>query len=201
MPRPLRIIQQEVTYHCYSRCQGLNMFLLEETAKKCFLEAIKMCQDKYRFELNAVETVGDHFHLIIRTLKDEETIDRIMQYIKARTAEKYNKITKRKGPFWNERYKCRIVEHSKNPVPYYRHLLLYIKWNIVKKGLSLDPRDNYIGFMDCYLSEDYEVPIIKITRNPLFYKLGNTFEECAEQLRLYEKYYVERLLSFSCFSC
>ena len=185
MPKPPRPILQEVTYHCYSRCQGLNKLLLDENAKTSFLEAIRMCQNKYKFELIAAEIVDNHFHLVIRTLKNEETIARIMQYIKARTAEIYNRATERKGPFWNERYGCKIIEHSTNPQQYLSQLLWYIAYNPVKKGLSHNPRNNYIGFIRCYLIRNCKISI-QITLHHFFYKLGNTFAECVKKFLSYE---------------
>ena len=187
MFRKLRIIKPNVTYHCYSRCQGLNYLLLDKLAKQCFIEAIRMCQTKYAFELVAVEIVDNHFHLVIRTLLNETAISYIMQYIKARTAEKYNRATGRKGPFWNERYGCSIIEESDNPEAYLLWLLWYVAFNPVRAGLSHDPRDNYIGFINCYLKKDYELSVpIKITLHPYFYKLGDNFSECAEKFLLFE---------------
>ena len=98
------------------------VLLLKKHAKDSFLEAIKMCQNYYKFKLIAAEVRDNHFHLLIRTLKDEGTVDRIMQYIKARTAEKYNKAAKRKGPFWNERYKSAIIDESVKPRRYISQL-------------------------------------------------------------------------------
>ena len=192
MSKPLRKILPEVTYHCFSRCQGLNELLFDNFAKTCFIDAIKMCQLKYKFELNAAEIVGNHFHLVIRTLKDEETISRIMQYIKARTAEKYNRATGRVGPFWNERFGSTIIEESANPEEYQYWLFWYIGYNPVKKGESRDPRENYIGFINCYLKEGFELPI-KITIHHYFYRLGNNFSECARRFLLYEDAYRKRI--------
>jgi len=192
MSKPLRSILQEVTYHCFSRCQGLNKLLFDNFAKICFIEAIQMCQSKYKFELNAAEIVGNHFHLVIRTLKDEDTISRIMQFIKARTAEKYNKSTGRSGPFWNERFGSTIVEESDNPEQYAFTLLWYIAFNPVRKGESRDPRENYIGFINSYLKEGFELPI-KITVHHYFYRLGTNFSECAKRFLLYEDAYRKRI--------
>lgn len=197
MPKPLRKIVQGATYHCFSRCQGLNKLLLNKYAKTAFIEAVKMCQDYYEFELSAAEMVDNHTHLAIKTLENGGTIDRIMQYIKARTAEKFNRATGRKGPFWNERYKCTIIEESEYPQEYLYKLLWYVGYNPVKKGLSRDPRENYIGFINCYLIENYEVSSIKITLHHFFYRLGNTFSECVKKFLLYEDAYLKGLsLSF-----
>jgi REP element-mobilizing transposase RayT len=151
-----------------------------------------MCQEKYNFELNAVEIVENHVHLVISTLEDGETISRIMQYIKARTAEKYNKRMNRSGAFWVGRFGCKIVEEAKDPVEYLNGLLWYVGYNPVRKNMSIDPRENYIGFINCYLIENYQLPI-KITLHPYYLKLGNTFDERVRKFLLYEKAYLERL--------
>jgi len=190
----VRTILQGVTYHCYTRCHGLKNMLQGKYGKQYFIEAVKMCQEIYKFDLIAAEIVGNHAHLVIRTLQDEENIARIMQYIKARTAEKYNKATGRTGAFWNERYGCKIIEHADNPENYLFRVLWYIGYNPVMKQLSSNPRKNYIGFINCYLIEGYELPIpIKITVHPWFYKLGNTFDECVEKFLKYEDDYLRRM--------
>jgi REP element-mobilizing transposase RayT len=153
-----------------------------------------MSQEKYVYKLTAVEIVGNHFHLGIIPLQDEAPVSLIMQYIKARTAEKFNRATGRKGPFWNERYGCSIVDESDNPETYTPWLTWYIAYNPVRAGLSHDPRDNYIGFINCYLKEDYELPVpIKITLHPYFMSLGDTFSERMEKFLLYEEAYRKRL--------
>ena len=69
-----------------------------------------------------------------------------------------------------------------------------IGYNPVMKLLSPNPRKNYIGFINCYLIEGYELPVpIKITIHPWFYKLGNTFEECVKKFLKYEDDYLRRL--------
>ena len=197
MPRPLRTILPEKTYHTYSQCQGLNKLFLEKIAKECFIKAIQMCQLKYVFELNGVEVVNNHFHLIIRTLLGEASVNLIMQYIKARTAEMYNRETGRVGPFWNGRYGCKIIEESDNPEEYLFNLEWYVAHNPVKHRESRDPRENYIGFINCYLTEGYELPI-KITLHPYFFKLGENFSECAKKFLLYEDAYRKRIGLYFC---
>ena len=188
MPRKLRTIKQGVTYHCYSKCHDNQNLFLHAIAKHFFIEAIQMCQEKYNFELNAAEMVANHVHFTITTLQDGETISGIMQYIKARTAEKYNRATGRKGAFWIGRFGCKIIEESDDEVEYARSLIWYIAFNLVRKKLSTDPRNNDIGFINCYLIENYELPI-KITPHKHFYSLGDNFNECAKKFLLYEEAY------------
>ena len=192
MARQLRTILQEVTYHCYSKCHDNQDFLLTSLGQHCFIEAVKMCQEKYNFELNGTELAANHMHLVIRTLENEETISRIMQYIKARIAEKYNKVINRRGAFWIGRFGSQIVEMSNNPVLYLLWLLWYVAYNPVRKKLCSDPRESDIRFINCYLKEDYQAPI-KITLHAFFYTLGNTFDECVKKFLQYEELYLKRL--------
>ncbi len=192
MPRKLRNTAQGATHHCFTRCHGKKNKLMGKYGKKYFVESVKMCQEKYDFELVAAEIVANHMHLLIRTIQGKETISTIMQYIKARIAEKYNFDMNETGAFWNERFGSTIVEEAENPEEYFNWLLWYISFNPVRKGLSKDPRNNQIGFINQYLKRDAVLPI-KITIHEYFWKLGNNFEECVEKFLYYEEAYRKRL--------
>jgi len=195
MPRELRKTGQGLTHHCFTRCHGKKNLLQGKYGRKYFIEAVLMCQEKYNFELIAAEVVSNHIHLVIKTLDDNETISLIMQFIKARIAEKYNRAMATTGPFWNERFESKIIEESDNPEQYLLWLLWYIGFNPVRKGLSRDPRNNDIGFINCYLSENFEAPV-KITLHPYFYKLGTNFIECVKKFIIYEDAYRKRISLF-----
>lgn len=195
MARPPRIILQGVTYHCFTRCHSKRHYFNKNYVKEYMVEAINLCHEKYDFDMIAAEPVGNHIHLIICTKEGKETISLIMQYIKARIAEKYNRSTGESGAFWNERYSCTIVEHSDNPRNYLLNLLWYVGYNPVRKKLSADPRDNYIGFINCYLDANFKCRI-KITHHKYFTDLGNTFEERVQKFLYYEEAYRKRLAFF-----
>ncbi len=195
MPRPLRKIIQGVTYHCYTRCHGKRDLLKSGYARRFFIEAVTMCQEKYNFDLVAAEIVSNHIHLVIKTAEDEETISRIMQYIKARIGEKYNRSRGESGPFWNERFGSTIIEESDDPEQYLLWLLWYIGYNPVRKGQSLDPRKNDIGFINCYLENGYKPPV-EIRLHEYFHRLGNTFDECVSRFLEYEEFYLKRIALF-----
>jgi len=192
MPRNARNIAQGKTHHCFSRCLRMMNLMRSSHVRRYFIEAIQMAQKKYEFELIAAEPVGNHIHLIICTLENEETISRIMQYIKSRIAEKYNRATENIGPFWNERFGSTVIEEAENPEQYLLWLLWYIGYNPVRKGLSRDPRQNDVGFINVYLDEKYEAPV-KITRHIFFSRLGDTFDQCMKNFLKYEEAYRKRL--------
>src|SRR5208337_143083 len=159
MPRPLRDVAQGLTHHTCSRCHGKRNLLLGKYGKKYFIESIRECQERYDFELIAAEIVANHIHLIIKTNMDKQTISRIMQYIKARIAEKYNRAMGETDAFWNERFGSTVIEEAEHPQQYLLWLLWYIGYNPVRKGLSRNPRTNDIGFINCYLDRNYVAPI------------------------------------------
>ena len=173
-------------------CHGRRNLLQGKYGKLYFIEAITMCQEKYEFELIAAEIVANHIHLLIKTCEGEETISRIMQYIKARIAEKYNKAMGKSGAFWNGRFGSTIIEEADNPEQYLLWLLWYIGYNPVRKKLSRDPRKNDIGFINCYLDKDFIAPF-KITLHYYFLGLGDTFEERVKKFLFYEEAYRKRL--------
>lgn len=192
MPRPLRTIAHGVTYHCYTRCRGKRELLKGKYGKKYFIESIQMSQERYDFKLIAAEIVANHIHLIIQTVENKETISLIMQFIKARIAEKYNRAKGETGPFWNERFGSTIIEESDNPEQYLLWLLWYIGYNPVRKGLSRDPRKNEIGFINCYLDENFVLPLL-FTIHEYFYRLGRSFRERVDKFLVYEDAYRKRL--------
>ncbi len=195
MPRPLRNIAQGMTHHIFSRCHGKRNLLQGRYGRQFFIEAIRECQQKYIFDLIAAEIVANHIHLIIKTNLDKQTISRIVQYIKARIAEKYNRAMNTTGAFWNERFGSTVIEESDNPAEYLLWLLWYIGYNPVRKGLSRNPRKNDIGFINCYLDRNYIAPF-KITLHFFFLMLGKTFEECVKRFLFYEDAYLKRIAMY-----
>lgn len=196
MPRKLRNIAQGKTHHCFTRCHAKKDLLKSSFCRRYFIEAIKKCQEKYEFDLIAAEPVGNHIHLVIQTFDDHENISRIMQYIKARIAEMYNRSTGSSGSFWNERFGSTVIEESENPEQYLLWLLWYIGYNPVRKGLSSDPRKNYIGFINVYLQEDIELEI-KVKRHKYFLQLGDDFRSCVKNFLKYEDAYLKRIAVYA----
>ena len=154
MPRPLRNIAQGLTHHACSRCHGKRNLLLGKYGRKYFIESIRECQERYDFELIAAEIVANHIHLIIKTNMDKQTISLIMQYIKARIAEKYNRAMGETGAFWNERFGSTVIEEAENPQEYLLWLLWYIGYNATFSPLFSIQRK-------CSKNQDLHLPLFK----------------------------------------
>lgn len=195
MPRPPREIIQGVTYHCFTRCHNRKSLFHSSHVRRYLVESIVKCQEKYNFELIAAEPVDNHIHLVIRTTESGETISLVMQYIKARIAEMYNRSTGSTGTFWNERFGSTIIERADNPEQYLLWLLWYIGYNPVRRGISNDPRNNYIGFINFYLNENYSAHV-RITLHKYFINLGSDFVERVQKFLWYEEAYLKRLACY-----
>jgi len=192
MPRKERECLPDRTYHVFSRCIEKRDLMRDDFMRDLMEQVLAMTKNKYKFKLNHWSILPDHFHFLIQTVKNGATISRIMQYIKARYAEKYNKLMGRTGPFWNERFGDRIVEHAKNPALYLLTLLIYLAYNAVRKKLVSNPRKYKYCSINAYLDRNYKSKV-KITLHPYFLRLGNTFEECVKRLLEFEEGYRKRL--------
>ena len=175
MAYPIRNLEPNITHHIFSRCVETKMYLKKGKMKKMFCNIIKKAQKKYKFDLNGFMIMHNHFHFIITTVTDGATIDRIMQYIKSKFAKLYNKIHKRVGAFWSERYKNQILEYSKKTENYFNILITYLGYNPVKAGITKKPLlFKYSSFKN-YLGLDNDLGIeIKIHphfKNELFREL------------------------------
>src|SRR6056297_3759588 len=192
MPRPLRVILPDMTYHVCSRCRNKEPLLKDSLSQESFEYAICRAQDKYIFKLIAYQFMDNHFHLVIKTVEGEASISRIVQYIKARFAERYNKLHNRTGPFWNERFRDQVLEFSNNPLLYLIWLICYLAYNPVLKGFVTNPRDWLRGSFKSYTDPNYRSRV-KITTHELLYMLGDTFEERRDVLLYYEELYRRRI--------
>jgi putative transposase len=167
MARKPRICAPGLTYHAMSRCIENTDKMKSTIVKDMVEDVINTALEKYSFEFISYSVLDNHFHFTIRTLKDGGTISRIMQYIKSRIAMRYNKMMNRIGPFWNERFKDKIIEFADKPEAYLFFLIWYQAFNAVRKGYVFDPRKYRYSSINAYLDENYESPV-KITLHPYF---------------------------------
>lgn len=188
MPRPIRIQRENTTYHIWSRCIEWRSLLKTDTFKEMIKETLQKTQEFYSFELVAYQIMDSHIHLIIRTMPNQAPISTIIQYLKARVAERYNKRVGRIGPFWNERYRDSIIEDSERPDIYLIWLLWYLAFNPVRKGYVSDPRQYNYGSIRAYLEEDYQ-DIVEITRHTYFIQMGKSFQERLRKFQYFEEAY------------
>jgi putative transposase len=199
MSRKQRICLPDSTYHAISRCIEKRHLLRPDVMKELMHQVLNKALEKYNFELISYSLMDNHFHFLIKTVKNGETISRIMQFIKSQFARRYNRIMDRTGPFWNERFKDTIIERTTNPVLTFWYLFMHIGYNPVRSKYVNDPRKyHYCGFR-AYLDRDY-VPPVPITYHEYFLQLGNTYEERIKKLLEFEEMYRRRIFPKGLFS-
>ncbi len=169
------------TYHTMSRLIELRNLMRDDEIKILLEFCIEIALEKYNFQLINYQIMDNHVHLLIRTVEGGATISRIMQYIKSQFARRLNKILKRTGPVWNERFKDRIVELSDNPRQYFFNLIWYFANNPVKSGKVKTPFASYFGASKAYFDKSFK-PKLKITLHHFFLELGEKFEDCRDML-------------------
>lgn len=174
MPRPARICEANLTYHVYSRFIDQHSFMTDDFFKEIMINVLNRCLTKYKFELISYQIMDNHFHFIIKTVNDGQSISRIVQYIKARFAECLNKKLNRHGAVWSERFKDKIIEIQDNPILYFIRLIWYLAYNPVKKNFTDNPFKYKYGSINFLISENYNSPV-RLTFHNFYMMLGNNF--------------------------
>ena len=162
-------------------------------------EVLNEALEKYTFELISYSIIDNHFHFKIKTVRDGETISRIMQFNKSQFARRYNRMMDRTGPFWNERFTNLIIEQTENPVQTFWNVFFYVGYNPVRSKYVNDPRNYIYGGFRAYVDKEY-VPPVPITLSEYFLKLGETFDERVKKLLEYEDQYRKRIFPFEIFA-
>jgi REP element-mobilizing transposase RayT len=176
MSRPLRLCLENVTYHVYSHCLERRDLITDDKLKKLFLQIVSNTKKKYDFQIIFYQILDGSFHLMIKTTIGGATISRIVQYIKARFAEKYNRLFGRTGPFWNGRFKDTILELCDNPVCTFFSLIWKIAYLLVKVRKSRNPRQYPFSSINMFLLEKYK-PLLRIHSHKYFKEAGKNFHE------------------------
>jgi len=192
MSNRIRTCIPDVTYHSYSRCHNCQHYLQPDAVKNLLLDVLNMALEKYKFELLAYTIMDNHFHFIIKTNNDGPTISRIMQFIKAQFARRFNKLTGRTGAFWNERFGDVIIEQTKDPEFYFHWLNWYMAYNPVRAQKASDPRHYAYCSISFCLDGDYKAPV-KLSFHHYFLKLGSSFQERSKRFLEFEDIYRKRL--------
>ena len=187
MGYPLRDYSENITHHVISRCVEKKFLLKQGIIKKIFLLVINKAQKKYNFELNYYIIMDNHFHLIIKIIEGGDSLDRIMQYIKSNFARIYNKRCNRTGPFWNERYKTKIIEKADDPKQYLLNTLIYLTNNPVKARIVTNPfQYKWSSFL--YYIKKQKSKFLRITIHPLIFSLSSSLNS---SLELFKKLTIE----------
>ena len=129
MPRQARLDYPGALHHVIARgIDGAYVFK-EDKDKKEFLSRLKQRLSESSLQLYAWALMSNHVHLLIQT--GETPLAEFMRSVLTGYAIYYNKIHKRKGYLFQNRYKSILCESDEYLLP----LIRYIHLNPVKAGI------------------------------------------------------------------
>lgn len=131
MRRP-RTLVENARYHVTAQINAGEFLLEDKKIKELFKQVIKNTKNKkkYRFIMETFTIMGNHVHFQIKPRKGC-CLSRIMQSLLGSFAIRYNKICRRKGHVWYDRFHSTIIETFTQYINTFR----YINENPVKAGI------------------------------------------------------------------
>ncbi|MEN8164407.1 MAG: transposase [Acidobacteriota bacterium] len=135
MPRPPRVFVEGGIYHVYNRVTRGERVFEEKQEAALLLEAMREIRDRDGLIVLAWCIMGHHYHLAVRC--GGVPLWRSMAGIHTKISKSYNVRHRFYGPFWQGRYRAKLVETP----DYLRQLLLYIHLNPVSAGLVEKPEE------------------------------------------------------------
>lgn len=136
MPRSPRVFLEGGVYHVYNRVTRGEKVFGDDHEALFLLDAIREVRDRDGFIVLAWCIMGNHYHLAVRCAT--VPLWRSMASIHTKVSKSYNARYRVYGPFWQGRYKAKLVETPE----YLRQLLLHIHLNPVTAGI-VDRPDDY----------------------------------------------------------
>ena len=164
MSRAKRIFGEGITYHVMSNCNNGEFLFAEGRHFALFLHYLRAAKQKFGFDLNAYSLLQSHIHLILTT--KDHFLNLIMHWLCHSYSEQYNKLHGRKGHFWRERYKAKIVGNDL----YGLGLLRYVHRNSLEAGLVKSPEE---WPWSCYSHYAFGAPNDLITPLPSYLTLAD----------------------------
>jgi len=134
--RKRREIIPGAAYHVTSRTNGKTTVFSGYLGQRIMLLTLEDAKEKYRFRLHNFCVMPTHIHLLI-TPAGGTDLSRIIQWIKTKSAKRWNCIHGAKDHLWGERFFARPIKDLWD----YFSVFDYIDQNPVKSGLALYPSD------------------------------------------------------------
>jgi REP element-mobilizing transposase RayT len=133
MPRKPRVFVAGGTYHVYCRVARGERPFVNEAVAGTFVSTVAAVKSEHELTILAWCLMPNHYHLVIRA--GELPLWRSMRLVQGRFTKAFNRQRRVWGPFWQGRYKARLVG---DPV-YLMQAIAYVHLNPVASGMVKDP--------------------------------------------------------------
>lgn len=134
MPRPPRILGDDVHYHIILRCNNKERLLQDDVDFQQLLTLMCEVKEKFGFRLYNYDLLHSHIHLMLST-HTGNFIDKIMHCFCNKYAKYFNQRHQRMGHLWGHRYRSRIISNDKHGLA----CLRYQHRNALSAGIVSKP--------------------------------------------------------------
>jgi putative transposase len=133
VPRTPRIFVAGATYHVYCRVARGERPFVDSAVAGTFVATVGAVKREHGLTIMAWCLMPNHYHLVV--CAGELPLWRSMRLVQGRFARAFNRRRRVFGPFWQGRYKARLVE---DPV-YLMQAIAYVHLNPVAGRMVKDP--------------------------------------------------------------
>ena len=123
-------------YHITHRCLDRQFFLEHSITRDTYLKELREMLSRFKVDLLDYMITSNHVHLLVYAGKGTE-IEKGMQYLQGRMAQRYNKRTGREGAFWSGRYHATLIQNGSH----LSQCLFYIGYNMLRAGAVSHPSE------------------------------------------------------------
>lgn len=169
MGRSLRISGPGAIHHIISRCNNEEFLFKNERDFLMYLNMIYKHKKVFDFKLFHYQLMHNHIHLQVE-VGERGSISDVVHSINGEFARWYNDTHRRKGHFWQERFKSTLIDNE----IYFLRCGIYIELNAVRAGLVDMPQQWKYSSVHVYI-EGRENKLVDIS--PFYLSLGRDKEE------------------------
>jgi putative transposase len=134
MPRRKRNWVKGGCYHITHRCLNKEFFLKFSKVRDVYYSELMEAKSRFKFDILNYIITSNHVHLLVYC-RDGSEIEKAIQYVHGRFAQRYNIYNKRSGSFWGDRYHAVLIEDGSH----LSKCMFYIDYNMLRCGKVTHP--------------------------------------------------------------
>ena len=169
-----RIFSISNIYHIIIKGTDDNDIFYSNDDRQAFLERLKICTQKYKFQILAYCLMSNHVHLVIKV--DKKFLSKSIQSLTIRYASYFNKKYDHKGPFVQNRFKSKNIEN----LDYFLKVCRYVHRNPEKAGIAKTFNYKWSSYNE-YINEEKI-----INKHILMHYYNNNINDFIEYTNTYE---------------